>query len=133
MALPDDQDEDGFEEKNLASDVGGITIKDEDSNGTISGNILWKDRLPGNNVASKKEKTVGSLSFNVIDASSREQSSDRQVAYGDKGTSVKNSQEQKLLSARKPAPRAKVPFEKGYSQMDWLKLTRTHPDLAGTQ
>lgn len=32
---------------------------------------------------------------------------------------------------KKPAPRAKVPFEKGYSQMDWLKLTRTHPDLAG--
>jgi len=27
--------------------------------------------------------------------------------------------------------RAKVPFEKGYSQMDWLKLTQTHPDLAG--
>jgi cytochrome-b5 reductase len=24
-----------------------------------------------------------------------------------------------------------VPFEKGYSQMDWLRLTRTHPDLAG--
>ncbi|KAL6639008.1 hypothetical protein ACP70R_022738 [Stipagrostis hirtigluma subsp. patula] len=34
-------------------------------------------------------------------------------------------------SLKKPAARAKVPFEKGYSQMDWLKLTRTHPDLAG--
>ncbi|KAF0908255.1 hypothetical protein E2562_023873 [Oryza meyeriana var. granulata] len=33
--------------------------------------------------------------------------------------------------SKKPAARAKVPFEKGYSQMDWLKLTRTHPDLAG--
>lgn len=32
---------------------------------------------------------------------------------------------------RKQPVRAKVPFEKGYSQMDWLKLTRTHPDLAG--
>lgn len=32
---------------------------------------------------------------------------------------------------RKPVQRTKVPFEKGYSQMDWLKLTRTHPDLAG--
>lgn len=31
-----------------------------------------------------------------------------------------------------PAPRKKVPFEKGFSQMDWLKLTQTHPDLAGT-
>ncbi|XLS44617.1 hypothetical protein HN51_001482 [Arachis hypogaea] len=29
----------------------------------------------------------------------------------------------------KPAVRTKVPFEKGYSQMDWLKLTRTHLDL----
>ncbi|MQL93887.1 hypothetical protein Taro_026535, partial [Colocasia esculenta] len=35
------------------------------------------------------------------------------------------------LSERKPIVRSKVPFEKGYSQMDWLKLTRTHPDLAG--
>ncbi|KQJ83301.1 cytochrome b5 domain-containing protein RLF [Brachypodium distachyon] len=32
---------------------------------------------------------------------------------------------------KKPAARAKVPFEKGFSPMDWLKLTRTHPDLAG--
>lgn len=41
-----------------------------------------------------------------------------------------SSQEQKPI-AKKPVVRAKVPFEKGYSQMDWLKLTRTHPDLAG--
>jgi hypothetical protein len=34
-------------------------------------------------------------------------------------------------SSKKPVLRAKIPFEKGYSQMDWLKLTRTHPDLAG--
>ncbi|RLN16485.1 cytochrome b5 domain-containing protein RLF-like [Panicum miliaceum] len=34
-------------------------------------------------------------------------------------------------SSKKPVARAKVPFEKGYSQMNWLKLTRTHPDLAG--
>ncbi|RLN40739.1 cytochrome b5 domain-containing protein RLF-like [Panicum miliaceum] len=34
-------------------------------------------------------------------------------------------------SLKKPVARAKVPFEKGYSQMNWLKLTRTHPDLAG--
>ncbi|KAF3334639.1 Cytochrome b5 domain-containing protein RLF [Carex littledalei] len=32
---------------------------------------------------------------------------------------------------QKKIARAKVPFEKGYSQMDWLKLTRTDPDLAG--
>ncbi|XP_059649133.1 cytochrome b5 domain-containing protein RLF isoform X2 [Cornus florida] len=45
-------------------------------------------------------------------------------------TSKKQATEQKT-PAKKPAPRKKVPFEKGYSQMDWLKLTRTHPDLAG--
>ncbi|CAF1788421.1 BnaC09g46970D [Brassica napus] len=55
-----------------------------------------------------KENTVGSLSFTVTDSSSSE-----------------------ILKARKPITRTKVPFEKGYSQMDWLKLTRTHPDLAG--
>lgn len=32
---------------------------------------------------------------------------------------------------QKKTARAKVPFEKGYSQMDWLKLTHTDPDLAG--
>ena len=46
------------------------------------------------------------------------------------------------LSTQLPAPtrhgrlagaprRAKVPFEKGYSQMDWVRLTQTHKDLAG--
>ncbi|KAK1281868.1 Delta(8)-fatty-acid desaturase [Acorus calamus] len=38
---------------------------------------------------------------------------------------------EKKSPIKKPVVRAKVPFEKGYSQMDWLKLTRTHPDLAG--
>lgn len=66
-----------------------------------------------------KEETVGSLSFNVIDRSAPKQvsSSSSTVAPGN--------------TRKKPASRAKVPFEKGYSQMDWLKLTRTHPDLAG--
>jgi len=85
-----------------------------------------------NNTTFKKQGTVGSLSFNVIDTSSPKQSTElsRPVASGDVQDSVNKGQEQ--IVARKPAPRAKVPFEKGYSQMDWLKLTRTHPDLAGT-
>lgn len=77
------------------------------------------------------------MSFNVIDASSSSSKSSlatnessKQVASADDKTSVKKVPEQKV-STRKPVPRAKVPFEKGYSQMDWLKLTRTHPDLAG--
>lgn len=51
-------------------------------------------------------------------------------ASKDEDSSPSVSQEPKTV-VKKPAPRAKVPFEKGYSQMDWLKLTRTHPDLAG--
>ncbi|KAJ3704527.1 hypothetical protein LUZ61_008232 [Rhynchospora tenuis] len=47
-------------------------------------------------------------------------------ATGESGDAVT---EKKPL--QKKIARAKVPFEKGYSQMDWLKLTRTHPDLAG--
>jgi len=27
--------------------------------------------------------------------------------------------------------RNKVTLDKGFSQMDWMRLTRTHPDLAG--
>ncbi|CAN6303190.1 unnamed protein product [Urochloa humidicola] len=42
-----------------------------------------------------------------------------------------NVPSQDKLSSKKPVARAKIPFEKGYSQMDWIKLTRTHPDLAG--
>ncbi|KAK9808694.1 hypothetical protein WJX72_002088 [[Myrmecia] bisecta] len=30
-----------------------------------------------------------------------------------------------------PTCPGKVPLEKGYSQMDWMHLQRTHPDLAG--
>lgn len=86
----------------------------------------------GSNATTKKEGTVGSLSFNVIDTSPRKQVSrtSGQVASRDGGSSVTVSKEQ-IKPARKSAARAKVPFEKGYSQMDWLKLTRTHPDLAG--
>lgn len=49
---------------------------------------------------------------------------------GSNGESLPGFEGQEL-ELRKPIVRAKVPFEKGYSQMDWLKLTRTHPDLAG--
>ncbi|KAG0542246.1 hypothetical protein BDA96_02G086600 [Sorghum bicolor] len=47
------------------------------------------------------------------------------------GGAESNVPSQAKRSSKKPAARAKVPFEKGYSQMDWLKLTQTHPDLAG--
>ncbi|CAN1751229.1 Cytochrome b5 domain-containing protein RLF [Linum perenne] len=108
------------EGKILASEIDGITIKDEKSNGLDSGGP-----------ASKEEKIAGTLSFTVVDKSSPQQQQpgndmSRQVASRTAETSAK-----KKLPAKKPVARAKVPFEKGYSQMDWLNLTRTHPDLAG--
>lgn len=36
-----------------------------------------------------------------------------------------------IMPPPKPKIRAKIPLEKGYSQMDWLKLTQTKADLAG--
>eukprot|EP01024_Parvocaulis_polyphysoides_P013108 TRINITY_DN15055_c0_g2_i1.p2 TRINITY_DN15055_c0_g2~~TRINITY_DN15055_c0_g2_i1.p2 ORF type:complete len:184 (-),score=23.49 TRINITY_DN15055_c0_g2_i1:507-1058(-) len=36
------------------------------------------------------------------------------------------------VNIENPAPRqGKIPLEKGYSQMDWMRLTRTQKDLAG--
>ncbi|XVF22929.1 hypothetical protein REPUB_Repub12eG0213100 [Reevesia pubescens] len=132
VALTTDQN--GVEAKNLAADIGGITIKDEFSNisdSSKNGGFPWNDKQP-NNATLGNQSTIGSLTFNVIDASSLKPSgeSSRQIASGDVSASGKNAEKPKN-SARKPAPRTKVPFEKGYSQMDWLKLTQTHPDLAG--
>ncbi|XP_024022048.1 cytochrome b5 domain-containing protein RLF [Morus notabilis] len=112
-----------FETTKLAADIDSISIKGEvssDSASNQNGSFLWKGNLP-NNTISKKQDTVGSSSFNVIDTSSPKQSSkpSKQPVTGDSG------------KLKKPVARAKVPFEKGYSQMDWLRLTQTHPDLAG--
>ncbi|XWS32517.1 hypothetical protein CRYUN_Cryun23aG0164900 [Craigia yunnanensis] len=132
VGLPTDQN--GVEAKNHAADIGGITIKDELSNSSDSsknGGFPWKDKQP-NNAKLGNQATVGSLTFNVIDASCLKPSgeSSKHVASGDVGSPAKSAEKQKN-STRKPAPRTKVPFEKGYSQMDWLKLTQMHPDLAG--
>ncbi|KAA0058605.1 disease resistance protein RGA2 [Cucumis melo var. makuwa] len=129
VGLPESNDK---EAKDLASDIGHITLRDELANGTASRTrIVWNDKL-SNDIPSRKQATVGSLDFNVIDMSSSKQSStlSTEEVPKDTGKVVKNSGKQGI-AVRKPAARTKVPFEKGYSQMDWLKLTRTHPDLAG--
>ncbi|XP_050894390.1 cytochrome b5 domain-containing protein RLF isoform X3 [Lathyrus oleraceus] len=113
------------ETKELVSNIADISIKDESSNASSSnhnnGGFLWKDGNDSSN--SEKEGTVGSLSFSVIStATPSTQSNTKNLPQ--KLPEQKNS-------LKKPTVRAKVPFEKGYSQMDWLKLTRTHPDLAG--
>lgn len=126
--------QDYVDAQKFAQEISGITIKDEPSNDTgtsQSNGAPWEGKL-GSNATSKKQGTVGSLSFNVIDTSPGKQASgtSAHVTSKDGGSSVPTSQKQ-IKPAKKPAARAKVPFEKGYSQMDWLKLTRTHPDLAG--
>lgn len=77
---------------------------------------------------STRQATAGSLSFKVADRSATKKVNS--TAPGDSGSSTKDLQKQNA-GGKKPVARAKFPFEKGYSQMDWLKLTHTHPDLAG--
>ncbi|VFR03375.1 unnamed protein product [Cuscuta campestris] len=75
---------------------------------------------------------MGSLSFNVISTAPQMHPSEAAKQSAPDGTeSSSNEKAAQKLVGREPVARAKVPFEKGYSQMDWLKLTRTNPDLAG--
>nr|GMC79781.1 cytochrome B5 domain-containing protein RLF [Ipomoea batatas]GMC84485.1 cytochrome B5 domain-containing protein RLF [Ipomoea batatas] len=125
--------QEGTEAEKVVQDINGIRIEDNPPNcvaASQSNGDFWQDKLPSTATLNKQGR-VGSLSFNVIDTSQKQVSeSSSQGASGNIKTPVKASQGP-INSARKPAPRAKVPFEKGYSQMDWLKLTTTHPDLAG--
>ncbi|XP_071720904.1 cytochrome b5 domain-containing protein RLF-like [Rutidosis leptorrhynchoides] len=99
-------------------DVSSISIKDEKDSGNI-----W-----GDNLGLEKQEKVGSLTFKVIDASLQKKSTEKSTL--DVGSSVSTSPGPKS-GVKKPVARAKVPYQIGHSQVDWLKLTRTHPDLAG--
>ncbi|KAK2991756.1 hypothetical protein RJ640_015490 [Escallonia rubra] len=126
--------QDGIETHNVVPDVSRINIEDDSTKGSGGDHrrgIVWNDKVPSHGT-SENQKTVGSLTFDVIDVAPTKQPSDlsKHAISEDAGNSVKAS-EGNRTSARKPVPRAKVPFEKGYSQMDWFKVTRTHPDLAG--
>ncbi|BAU00987.1 Cytochrome b5 domain-containing protein [Vigna angularis] len=124
-----------LETNKLASDVADISIKEESSNATSTiqdGGFLWKDGLSKD--SNSKEANVGSLSFTVTNTSSsqpNESSQSTPKSAPGKANNLSSKLPEEKNSAKKPVVRAKVPFEKGYSQMDWLKLTRTHPDLAG--
>ncbi|KAJ0989760.1 hypothetical protein J5N97_008116 [Dioscorea zingiberensis] len=87
---------------------------------TSRGSDSMKDSQFGGFTSNKRETHQSNLTSNV--------SLTKQV--GETENSLNGTNEQKPAT-RKPIVRAKVPFEKGYSQMDWLKLTRTEPDLAG--
>ncbi|KAF6156105.1 hypothetical protein GIB67_024075 [Kingdonia uniflora] len=79
-----------------------------------------------------KQETIGFLSFTVTDMSrpkkSTESSSSPSLECNEDPVKLPK---EPTISTKKPAIRAKVPFEIGCSPMDWLKLTRKHPDLAG--
>ncbi|KAK4285483.1 hypothetical protein QN277_002175 [Acacia crassicarpa] len=126
--------QDGLETNKLASDMGDITLDEESSNASRShsenSGVLCMDGLPHNS-NSKKQASVGSLSYSVIDTTSNQTKElNKKPVSSDAENSLQRSSEQRK-PMQKPTSRVKVPFEKGYSQMDWLKLTRSHPDLAG--
>lgn len=99
--------------QNVVPGISNMTINDEVSNGNVS----------------KEERRVGSLSFTVTSATPPTAQSIKTSPASAKSPAVTTGQ--KPMAMKKPTVRAKVPFEKGYSQMDWFKLTRTQPDLAG--
>ncbi|RLM85876.1 cytochrome b5 domain-containing protein RLF-like [Panicum miliaceum] len=82
-----------------------------------------KDGLKAND--SDKDRSGNSTSVSTQDSNMKEPITQTS------GGAESNVSSQAKSSSKKPAVWKKVPFEKGYSQMDWLKLTRTHPDLAG--
>lgn len=115
-----------FAEQNVVPGIRKITINEEASSSDSGEQIsLWNNRNPPISTTVKEEK-IGSLSFSVISTDQKQANN----APNQTGKFIKDPVEQ-IPVAKKPAARAKVPFEKGYSQVDWLKLTRTHPDLAG--
>ncbi|KAM7265919.1 hypothetical protein ACFE04_003602 [Oxalis oulophora] len=119
--VPAPVNQDNFEVKNLASDIDAIAIEDSNNKSVDSSAKNQSNGELWSKPTSRKQETVGSLSFSVTDASSSKKSGEISSKEAPKDKQQK----------RKPVARAKVPFEIGHSQMDWMKLTRTHPDLAG--
>lgn len=91
-------------------DISSITISDNPSP-SASGNSI-----------SKESEADGSLTFKAVDMLPPRQ---------DVVDSFHGSQDQKAIT-KKPVAREKFLFEKGFSQLDWLKITQKHSDLAGT-
>lgn len=100
-----------------------ITIDDNPSS-------LQKYSSSGNSTP-KEPGIDDSLTFKVIDKPPPKLKVVECLERGDAGDFFNGSQDVKVIT-KKAIARKKVPFEKGFSQMDWLKITRTQPDLAGT-
>ncbi|KAL3832960.1 hypothetical protein ACJIZ3_007696 [Penstemon smallii] len=120
---------DVVEAQKIADDIKEIHLDDGNENSFDRNNKPSNGSIWQVSSSSQKQVKVGSLSFSVTEALPRKELNQRPKLVAQEG-SGSSAPEQKT-PAKKPTARAKVPFEKGYSQMDWLKLTRTHPDLAG--
>ncbi|KAG9453467.1 hypothetical protein H6P81_006371 [Aristolochia fimbriata] len=124
-------DEDNLESPKRIPQIGKITMQD-DSN-TADFNKL--DLLPQNNSHVHKGSRDNDLfTSNLVKNAPSTSEMNKSSELGSPGDVAVGPQEQKQeqkATTRKPVPRAKFLFEKGFSQMDWLKRTRTHPDLAG--
>ncbi|KAL3622537.1 hypothetical protein CASFOL_033948 [Castilleja foliolosa] len=123
----------GVEAQKAADKINRIQIEDVNAKAEIhkdDRNAKGSDQNGGSiweaSGSSQKQRTIGSLSFNVVDASSN-----KEIDQRPEKARQEISSPQPKLPVRKAVQRKKVPFEIGFSPMDWLKLTTTHPDLAG--
>ncbi|WOK92588.1 cytochrome b5 domain-containing protein RLF isoform X1 [Canna indica] len=126
-----------FEDDNLESpkaipDVKRIVLEDNPSGGASTENSPVPNDISRGTSALEEHSDVSSSnnSSRFVLANEEQSKTITPKTVGQAEDLEHLSQEQKP-TAKKPVVRAKVPFEKGYSQMDWLKLTRTDPDLAG--
>ena len=107
-----------------------MTLEDVDGNGAdISKTKKIQDNTETDNPIIDGRSCSISSSINSV--SLQDSSIKEPGVLKGSGESVQSNVSPQPKSSKKSAVRAKVPLEKGYSPMDWLKLTRTHPDLAG--
>lgn len=127
-------DNDHVESPKAIPDVNKITLEDNFSyDKDLKSNDSFQDKSSSANLSKKYVASSGFPLFGSTDVLQPDFKSNESLVLEAAGTnrdSLHGLEEQKP-ALRKPAVRVKVPFEKGHSQMDWLKLTRTHPDLAG--
>lgn len=114
-------DEDRLDSPKTMPNFSNITISDNQS-------VLQKNMSPFTSM-SEESGANDSLTYKVLDTPPPKLKAIEPLEQEDGGDSLQGSQGQKSVS-KKPVAR-KFLFEKGFSQMDWLKTTRTHPDLAG--
>ncbi|KAM0942519.1 putative cytochrome-b5 reductase [Dioscorea sansibarensis] len=127
-------DDDSLKLPDGIPNINSISLKDDRSSGSMEQNVDTSipDCTPGGSDSMKDAPSGGSTSDNRSNMQQPNFTSNGLPTkkVGETENSLNGTLEQKL-AAKKPIIRTKVPFEKGYSQMDWLKLTRTEPDLAG--